>query len=381
MTAAAVICEYDPFHRGHRLQIEAIRARYGEDCTVVSLMSGDVVQRGRPAIFPKAIRAEAALRGGADLVLELPAPWSCGSAPHFAAGAVSILSRLGGIDVLCFGITGGDEKALSEAAALMNTDAFRDAMKAAPRGESHMRTAEAVFRSLGGGFFPTEPNDILGTEYLAALRRSGAPIVPFCIRREPGYSAAAARRAILTGGETEAMLPPEAEALYRAIAPTTGPEGVARYDAAALFAIRNTPAETLAGYAYLNGGVAGLLKRKAEETGTVAGLVEAGTGRSYAAARLHRAILSALLKIPKESPETEPVFTRVLAENGKGRRYLASIRKQTPLAIVTKPADGLKLPGEAGRQFEAALSAERLIALLRGEAPADLLRRGPIVAE
>ena len=50
MKVTAVICEYNPFHKGHKLQIDAVKSR-GEK--VVCIMSGGFVQRGEPALFGK----------------------------------------------------------------------------------------------------------------------------------------------------------------------------------------------------------------------------------------------------------------------------------------------------------------------------------------
>ena len=72
MKIVGVICEYNPFHLGHRKQFDMIRKHFDGDCTIVCLMSGNFVQRGAPAIFHKSLRAKAALDCGADLVLELP---------------------------------------------------------------------------------------------------------------------------------------------------------------------------------------------------------------------------------------------------------------------------------------------------------------------
>lgn len=80
MKIVAIICEYNPLHRGHSRQIQRIRQIYGEDCAVVCLMSGNFVQRGMPAVFPKSVRAESALLCGADLVLELPVGCALSSA-------------------------------------------------------------------------------------------------------------------------------------------------------------------------------------------------------------------------------------------------------------------------------------------------------------
>ncbi|MBO4277044.1 MAG: nucleotidyltransferase family protein, partial [Clostridia bacterium] len=76
MRFAAVICEYNPFHRGHLYQLNRIKDSFDG---VICVMSGDAVQRGDFAVAGKYLRARAALECGADLVLELPAPWCCAS--------------------------------------------------------------------------------------------------------------------------------------------------------------------------------------------------------------------------------------------------------------------------------------------------------------
>lgn len=375
MTNVAVICEYDPFHRGHRLQIETIRQAFGADTTVISLMSGDVVQRGRLALYSKHTRAEAALACGSDLVLELPAPYACASAEAFARGAVEILNGLGGIDILCFGSETGDLASLTKTAAVMASPAYLDAIRQAPEKESHMRNAEAIFRSLAGDGFPTLPNDILGVEYLSSLSACQSAITPFTYRREEGYSASEARRVLTAGGDASSLLPEVAWAIFAkaSLTPT------AIYDAIALHTLRSTPTATLEACYAMNGGVAGLLKHRAEEATSVEELIALCTSRKFSAARLRRGALAAVLSYTPEQVYTTPRFTRLLGANDKGRAYLAKVRKTTSLPIVTKPADGLALGGEAEQQFEASLRADKLMALVRGESSATCLRRGAVL--
>ena len=92
MKTVAIICEYDPFHLGHKKQIDLVREQFGADTTIISVMSGSTVQRGRLSIYPKHLRAEAEIKNGSDLVLELPYPYCSSSAEHFARGAVALIS-------------------------------------------------------------------------------------------------------------------------------------------------------------------------------------------------------------------------------------------------------------------------------------------------
>ena len=102
MKTVGIIAEYNPFHKGHAYQLQKAKELSGADYAVI-VMSGDFVQRGYPAIVDKYVRAEMALRAGADLVIELPVSYAVGSAEAFAQGAVSVLEALGCVDFLCFG--------------------------------------------------------------------------------------------------------------------------------------------------------------------------------------------------------------------------------------------------------------------------------------
>ncbi len=117
MKVAGIIAEYNPFHNGHAYLLQKARERTGADYCV-AVMSGDFVQRGAPAIFDKYTRARMALMSGADLVLELPAAFSCGSAEDFAACGAALLERLGVVDTLCFGSECGQTEPLMELARL-----------------------------------------------------------------------------------------------------------------------------------------------------------------------------------------------------------------------------------------------------------------------
>ena len=76
MKAVGIIAEYNPFHTGHAYHIAATRQQVGESKGIICVMSGNWVQRGECAVTDKWTRTSMALRGGADLVLELPLPWA-----------------------------------------------------------------------------------------------------------------------------------------------------------------------------------------------------------------------------------------------------------------------------------------------------------------
>ncbi len=144
MTIAGIICELNPAHNGHKYIFEQAKAVTSADY-VVAIMSGDYVQRGEPALLDKHARTRMALMLGADAVFELPTMWSTGSAQYFARGAVALLKAIGA-NYLVFGSECGD-------ISLLSSQEFNT------------------------------PNDVLGSEYIKAIKYLGADITPFAITR------------------------------------------------------------------------------------------------------------------------------------------------------------------------------------------------------
>lgn len=224
MRTVGIIAEYNPFHSGHEYHFKEAKKRAGADYAVV-VMSPDFVQRGTPAVFDKYTRAEMALRTGADLVLELPVCYACGSAEFFAEGAVALLDRLGVVDVLCFGSETEEAEVFSEFENTQTSLFARAADFLLNEPESYRKRLQNLLRA--GKTFPQAraqalqaedpalavllgtPNNVLGVEYCKALQKFSSAIRPLPIRREGnGYdstslsgdfcSATALRQALLT---------------------------------------------------------------------------------------------------------------------------------------------------------------------------------------
>lgn len=189
MKIAGVIAEYNPFHKGHQFHLDRGREITHADYVIV-VMSGNYVQRGTPAMFDKYTRAEAALRSGADLVLELPVSAATGSAEYFASGAVKMLADTGIVTDLCFG---------SECGSLMDLQKLADILADEP--EKYQILLRKYLKE--GMSFPAArahamkdyapdlasdlldaPNNLLGLEYLKALKRLHSTILPHTIQRE-----------------------------------------------------------------------------------------------------------------------------------------------------------------------------------------------------
>jgi len=204
MKVAGIIAEYNPFHNGHKYHINKVRETTGVDYCIV-IMGGDFTQRGEPAIIDKYMRAEMALRCGADLVLELPVCFACSSAPGFAESAVSLLDDLGVVDYLAFGSECGDISMLKEASNILAKEpsTYSTALKAGIRSGLSYPSAQAkalidyisqniahssdyslaMSDSQELSMLLSSPNNILGIEYCKSLISRGSNILPVVIQR------------------------------------------------------------------------------------------------------------------------------------------------------------------------------------------------------
>ena len=73
MKIIAIISEYNPFHLGHLHQINEIKKIFkNENIIIISIMSGNFIQRGEPSIIDKFKRCETALNNGINLCFEIP---------------------------------------------------------------------------------------------------------------------------------------------------------------------------------------------------------------------------------------------------------------------------------------------------------------------
>lgn len=195
MSVAGIICEYNPFHEGHKFHIEKVRELTGAD-TVVALMNGDFMQRGEPAIVDKYIRARMALAGGADLVFELPVRYGLSSAEDFAYGGILALHSLSFVDYFCFGSEGADETALKKAGYFFaeEPEGYKKKLRALLRdGLSYPAARERAYAESAGVDASVcrtlfLPNNILGIEYIRAAVRLDTHMKPVIVeRRGRGY--------------------------------------------------------------------------------------------------------------------------------------------------------------------------------------------------
>lgn len=349
MSTFGIVCEFNPFHRGHQFLLDAARERGAE--RIVCVMSGNTLQRGEFAVADAYVRAEAAVRCGADLVLELPFPWCSASAEQFARGAISILQDV--CDTVIFGSECGDLAKLSRAAELAASDGFREEYRTLL--SDGVPAAEAYFSLLAKyGVEDLHSNDLLGVEYLRAARELSAELSFVTVRREGADyrqaelsenelpSALAIRRLWREGrfDEADACLPEAAaEVFQRERNSWVSPEVL---DRVVLSYLRMHEASYFSEVVGAEGGVVNRIFEAARSSRTLDELLEKIKTKRYTDARLRRQILFCLAGVRSADLSSLPQYTTLLAASEQGRELLSEQRKNEGIRIVTRLGDAPK---------------------------------------
>ncbi len=354
MQAVGVICEYNPFHKGHALHLSRARALSGAEYAVC-VMSGSVTQRGAFARHDKWTRARMALEGGADLAIELPARFACAPAPEFARGGVDLLASLGVITHLSFGCEEDALPLLPAALAAFDegNPVFAKTLRARldeglpyPKARALAAQDASGINSLEG--IIAQPNAALALEYLRALPKHITPVP--VIREGAGYhdealcalsSATAIRRAIGEGRLDEALAAVPDAALLEASEARGDVHEEEALTQALLYLLRTTPPEALARISGMDEGleyrfIAAARTAKAREE-----LLSLVKTKRYTHARLSRAALSALLGITKDfsAAHSVPTYARILGFKKEAAPLLRAIKERASIPIITKAAD------------------------------------------
>lgn len=328
-----IVCEYNPFHLGHRKQIAVIREEFGPEAGIICAMSGNYVQRGHPAVFDKTLRAEAALRCGADLVVELPVTTALSSAEGFASGGVAVLSRLCG--GLCFGAETADLTLLRDTAKALLSEEFPPLLRRElDKGRSFPAARQAALEAMGlSGKLLESPNNTLAVEYCKAILRQASPMKPLPVFRAGSYhaeeadfenpSATSLRSRLQKGLDISGYLPENAGQVF-AGAPIHTLEAGER---AVLGRLRTMTEAEFEALPFGSEGLWRKLMRQSRKQASLEDIAAAVKSKRYTRSRIDRMILCAFLGITAEMMNTEIPYVRVLAFNERGREILSSVKK------------------------------------------------------
>lgn len=395
MKTVGIIAEYNPFHKGHEYQIQYAKKKLGADFVIIA-MSGDFVQRGTPAFFPKHLRAEMALHCGADLVLELPVSASTASAEFFAKSGVELLDSLGVVDMLCFGSEAGEISGLIKLAQLLVKEppAYQELLRnflssgmsfPAARSQAlleYFKNPMNFPADDSGGALPplynriseilSAPNNILGIEYCKALIRLNSKIKPVTIRREGhGYhdtqvstgnfaSATAIRKMASAGSglssdpeafrefteDIKEFLPINVYGLFGKALKEKEFLTEDALDMVLHYSLLKESAESLKKYLDMSPELAQRVMNHRNAYQSFSQFVPLLKTKEMTQTRIQRALLHVVLGI--QTAPAELPYARVLGFRKESSALLKTIKQNSRIPLITKLADAASLLDETG---------------------------------
>lgn len=351
MKICAVVAEFNPFHNGHAYLLEKIRSSGYSHIVVV--MSGNYVQRGEAAIFPKDARAKAALQMGANLVIELPTVKVLATAEKYAFSALSVIKKFGNqINALAFGTETENFENLVEIKEILGTELFKKEVKLQlEKGLSFAVCRENAVRNISKkpciANEIKNPNNILAVEYLKAMDKLGMSLDCLPVKRMevPGeyFSASKLRKMIIQENlDFKNYIPENLDfnTNLKASYFEMGREIICK--------LRSLEKSDFARLPDVSEGLENRIRSAVKKACSFPELLEFAKTKRYAMARIKRIILCAFLGIDSNMASAEIPYVRVLGSDKKGFEIL----KNVDSPVVTRYSDVLKLGSDAQNFFE-----------------------------
>lgn len=384
---AFIIAEYNPFHNGHKYQIE--KTRENGATHIIAVMSGNFVQRGDISICEKHIRARAALLGGADLVLELPLKYAVSNASYFAKGAISVIRKTGLTDgMLSFGAKSSVEELIA-VAQLSEEKSAREQIEKISRenGLSYPSAMSSFIKENYGDKLSdvlSDANNTLAIEYIkeakkqnlefgfSAVERLGTShdslektdnIASAMSIRNELYKEYNSKKEQYNLYNLEKYIPESAlDVYYQAIKSFDMPVSKEKFELMALARLYSFDADYFSGINNVSHGLENKILKALQEKCTMAEIYDAIKSKRYTHARVRQIILNAVLGISRDFLEQDIGYVRILGHNEKGREILRLIKEKQSVDFISNlsevntnnklSADALQVDILAGRLFE-----------------------------
>lgn len=388
MKVTGIIAEYNPFHKGHAYHIEQSKQITGADAVVV-VMSGNFTQRGTPAIVDKYARAKMALLNGADVVIELPTCYACGSAEYFADGAIALLDGLGIVSSICFGTECGDIELLRPIAKFLanEPEEFRQILRTEMKnGHTYPQARNTALSHCIPGFAEHEsiigsPNNILGIEYMKSIIRRKSRIVPYAIQRTGAdyhsyrlddnafSSSMALRQSVDLQGSLSLIRDQVPENVYEILKEEFGSHcPVFPRDLSSMLQYKLLVEEShgYSSFVDISEDLSDRILKSIYQSYNYEQLCDALKSKNMTYARVSRLLCHILLNIRKADMEAyrsngTVFYARILGFRGDTQNVLGTIAGSSSLPLITQVSQWRDLPNEfAKKQFERDLLATHI---------------------
>lgn len=352
----AVIGEFNPFHNGHFYHLTKSKKIVQPDFTI-AVMSGNFVQRGDSAILDKWTRAEMAIRNGFDLVIELPTLYSISSAENFADGAIKMLNSLGIVDYLSFGSEIGEIEPIDKVAEVLYKEPKELSTlinRQVHSGISYPKARETALSMYFGtskvySNILQEPNNILGVEYLKALKKYKSSITPITFKRKNsdyhsksisfGIASATAIREFLDDKEklNEVLPKSSFELLRKKLKTGEYVKNLSVYEQEIIYILRRMTITEIANLPDVSEGLENRIKSAANDAQNLEELIAKIKSKRFTQTRIQRILTYALLNVTKkdiQASQKATPYIRILGFNEYGKKVISAIAKNNPKAKI-----------------------------------------------
>ena len=344
----AIISEFNPFHNGHAYLVKSCREHGATHITAV--MSGNFVQRGEPAIFTKHIRTLTALKNGVDLVIELHLPFAVSNAQQFAENGTSVADAMNCVDCIAFGSECGDISSLNELSSLIISENFQKKLKEQiSTGISYPSALTNTMKIINPSLVPlmSEPNNILGIEYIKAVYKLGSPIKPVTFKRigdsyndtsasSEFASAASIRRLIYENKSFKKYVPENSVDILLSEIEKGNIASLSENERGFILKLRQMSANDIAAIADVNEGLENRIKTAVMNSTSLEKIIERTKSKRYTYARIRRILLACLLNIKKSYLTEKAPYIRVLGFNSRGAEILSCVKQKSVVPLITK---------------------------------------------
>ena len=350
-----IIAEYNPFHNGHLYHLNKSKELAGADYSI-AVIGGNFTQRGEPSIIDKWSKAKMALSNGFDLVLELPVLYSTSSAENFAFGAIRLLDSLGIVDNIYFG---------AETLNINILDDFAEVLYKEPRdykallstelnkGLSYPKARENALMMYMNNIRKysnvlSSPNNILGIEYLKALKKCKSSIKANSINRAASLhnqievsegiaSASSIRNSIFNGfiDDTKALMPNSSYSILNKALKQESLllNGLSTYEKEIIYTLRKMSVEEIGMLQDVSEGLENSIKKAVNSCNSITELIDKVCSKRYTQTRIQRILLYSLLNITKKDIQLSKrviPYSRILGFNEKGKYLISEAVRVNP---------------------------------------------------
>ena len=347
MSVIGIVCEFNPFHNGHKHLIDSVKQQ-GD--VVVCVMSGNFVQRGEPANFPKDVRVKAALKNGADIVLELPFVYATSSAEAFAYNAVKILDSFG-CDKIAFGTENTSIDMLNKVVDILIDEKFDDELKKClETGESYPSARQIALNKFSKDCDISLPNNILAVEYIKAIKKLNSNIIPICVNRVGAdynddfavdeFASATHIRSLIRNNESiEKYVPKNVIELYNCSIFDGKVLSKDKYNISTLALLRSKIYNVLDDIGNMAEGLENRIVDAIKNSLVIDDIYNQAKTKRYTHSRIRRAVLSLQFDITNNDLSTEVPYCRLLGFNKNVKDTVGKLANSCKLPFIVRYSD------------------------------------------